>query len=333
MLKIGCSSENSCIPTLSKESANLDFLFIGQKGSGKTMAMESIERDLAKAGIHVLILNYGGTHDNVLFDKEFYRVVRVKKEGIPIPILSCFSNAEEDADVCEAVVEVFHQMNSMGYVHQSLMMEACERARKMRSTYADDMKCIHDAITAIDEESTLLPKYRNIFTRVKFSQTFDLWHPRKATVLDLAGYSQTMQIWISQLVISLLWRYHRACGQKMDVGTWIVLDEFQNLPLQDSSLVAQILREGRKYKLSLILATQTLSSFNTAKRAMLQQPGTKLYFRPVESDLRRIAKGFPDMDPADARSILEELRVGECLASGEFKIGHETRLRTLKIKF
>lgn len=72
----------------------------------------------------------------------------------------------------------------------------------------------------------------------------------------------------------------------------------------------QILSEGRKFKFSLILATQSLAAFDMKKRAILQQPSTKLYFRPFELDLRRIKKGFPDMSPADARTILQGLKVG-----------------------
>ena len=69
------------------------------------------------------------------------------------------------------------------------------------------------------------------------------------------------------------------------------------------------------------------------QRAVLQQPATKLYFKPVESDLRRIANAFPDIDSTEARSILQNLQIGECLASGEFQIGCKKQARTLKIRF
>lgn len=97
--------------------------------------------------------------------------------------------------------------------------------------------------------------------------------------------------------------------------------------------MAQILREGRKFNLSLLLATQTLFTFNTDKRLLLQQPATKLYFKPVESELKKIAKQFPDIDPKDAERLLQGLRIGECLATGEFEIAGRSEFRTLKVSF
>ena len=161
----------------------------------------------------------------------------------------------------------------------------------------------------------------------------DLWTKGKVTILDFSGYTQWSQILIAQLVLSILWRQYRVNGQQEQEGTWVVVDEFQNFPLKEDSVLTQILREGRKFKLSLILATQTLAGFDVNQRAVLQQPATKLYFKPAESDLRRIANGFPDMDSKEASIILQNLRIGECLASGEFQIGCQNQARTLKIRF
>lgn len=197
------------------------------------------------------------------------------------------------------------------------------------------MFCLYHGISSLDDDSkgALMAKYRNIFTRVKFLQTFNLWVRDKATVLDLSGYSHSIQILLAQLVISILWRYYRIYGQRMNTGTWIVLDEFQNFPLHNGSLLAQLLREGRKYNLSLLLATQTLAAFDIPKRGLLQQAGTKLYFQQTEVDINRLAKEFSGIEAADAKSILQGLKVGECLVDGEFSIFGKTVKRALKIRF
>lgn len=311
----------------------------GESGSGKTKTMKETEKRMIKANHRVLILNYGGTHDDVLLDATNYHVVRVKENGIPIPLLECFSSStdaiEDSSDVCESVMEVFTQGARLGYVLQNLLRKACEKALMTREMYEDDMECLYSAIVSLDEDEkvALTAKYYNVFKRVKFQKKFNLWSRGKATILDFSGYPQSTQLLISQLVLSVLWRYHRIYGQQMKMETWIALDEFQNFPLKNGSLLTQILREGRKYKLSLLLATQTLSSFDVSQRVILQQMGTKLYFRPAEADLKKIAKSFPDIEVEDAENILRNLKVGECMADGEFEIEGKIKRRTLKISF
>lgn len=303
------------------------------------MCIRKMAMERSRKGQKVLVFNYGGAHEETLTDRENYNVIKVKEEGVSIPLLERFSSpyggSEEDADVCEAVAEIFSQMSRMGYVARAFLEDACQRALQMRETYDDDMKCLYEAVLLLGEPENkiLIAKYRALFTRVKFHKNFDLWREGKVTVLDFSGYPPRTQLSLTQLILSVIWRYYRIFGQRMEGETTLVLDEFQNLPLRDGSVLTQFLREGRKFHLSLLLATQTLFTFDTAKRAILQQPATKLYFRPVEEELKRISKCFPDLKPSDAERLLQGLGVGECLASGVFDVAGRARRRTLKMSF
>lgn len=323
---------------ISRCAANKSVLITGDSGSGKTVAMRKMARERSRKGQKVLVFNYGGTHEEILADRKNYNVIKAREEGVPIPFLECFSSpyggSEEDADVCEAVAEVFSQINRMGYVAQSYFEEACQRAIQMRETCDDDMRCLYKAVLLLEEgNKILIPKYRNLLTRIKFHKNFDLWREGKVTVLDFSGYPYQTQLFLTQLILSVIWRYYRIFGQQMEGETTLVLDEFQNLPLREGAVLTQILREGRKFHLSLLLATQTLFTFDAAKRIILQQPATKIYFRPVEEELKRISKHFPDLKPADAERLLQGLGIGECLANGVFDVAGSARYRTLKVSF
>lgn len=318
---------------------NMHLLLTGQSGSGKSTAEKDIEIAMSAEGKHVLVLDVGGSHEDVLRYTEKFHVVKVKDEGVPLPLLEPLSFAdgsvEDIEDVIESVIDALLQFDRIGYKQGYLLRKACERAILARERYDDDIKSLLDAIQSLEDEESeiLLAKYGTILKRIRFDTEKNLWEDGKTTILDFSGYQQRTQVLLGQLVLSILWREHRANGQQSQEGTWVVIDEFQNLPLKKDSVLAQILREGRKYKLSLILATQTLSGFDVKQRALLQQPATKLYFRPIEADLQRISKGFQDISSADARTILQNLRIGECLINGEFQIGSEKKNKTLKIAF
>lgn len=324
---------------ISDSASNQSILLEGESGNGKSTAMACIAKGICKAGNRVLAFNVNGALEKVLTDNENFHVVKVKREGIPLPLLECFCFSdvarEDQDDVAEAVAEAFSQVGRMGYLQRYLLEKAVRNAVILRENEGDDMRCLLNAINALEENTgdILVAKYGTLLRRVRFGAEADLWKNGKVTILDFSGYPQSTQILIAQLVLSIIWRKYRFSGQQGQEGVWVVVDEFQNFPLKEDSVLTQILREGRKFRLSLILATQTLSNFDIGQRAILQQPATKLYFKPVESDLKRIANGVPDINPKDARTILQNLHIGECLASGEFMIGKDKQSRTIKIHF
>ena len=339
MITLGKVFGCDCPVCIAETAHNQHILIEGDSGSGKTTAIRQISKNLCREGNRVLALNVNGSFGDVTDKDECFSVVHAKKDGIPLSLLECLElsdgTREDLDDVAEAVVEVFSQAGRMGYEQRYLLSQAARKAVLLRKSCTDDMSCLKKALLGMDDDKgkILLAKFAPLLERVRFQRESGLWTEGRVVVLDLSSYQQWVQLLIAQLVMSILWRQSRAEGQHGSNATWLVVDEFQNYSLRQDSVLEQILREGRKFKLSLILATQTLAAFETKKRAILQQPTTKLHFRPVESDLRRIANGFPDMSPADARGILHGLRVGECLASGEFTIGCETIHRTLKINF
>ena len=92
----------------------------------------------------------------------------------------------------------------------------------------------------------------------------------------------------SRLVIEFaLWdlnSFVRGTGNK-NLPKVVVLDEVQNLDLSEQSPVSKYLTEGRKFGLSLVLATQTTKNIRDDKLARLFQAGHKLFFRPADTEL------------------------------------------------
>lgn len=323
---------------VSPTALNQHLLITGKSGSGKTVALKKVEEGIAIHGGRILVLNFNGTHDS-LRGQSRVNFINTRADGIPLPLFSPVirpDGREEDADdICEAVVDAFSNVGRLGTSQRRILSEACHMAIESRASVGDDMKCLYTSLVAYEEDAgkTLIDKFWNLLKKAKFMTAGRLWKNEEITVLDFSEFNVSAQMLLAEMVMAVLWRQHRIIGQQTETPVWIVCDEFQALNLKEGSVLAQILREGRKFNLSLLLATQTLSTFDGGCRALLQQAGTKLYFRPSESDVRKIARNIPGIQQEKAQSMLHELAVGECLADGEFLIGIRTAEKVFKMSF
>jgi DNA phosphorothioation-dependent restriction protein DptH len=99
----------------------------------------------------------------------------------------------------------------------------------------------------------------------------------------------------------------------------VVLDEIQNLDHRSDSPIDKMLREGRKFGLSLMLATQTTSQFDQEQRDRLFQAGHKLFFKPANTEIPRFADLLSvatGVSKSDWGERLAKLQKGQCWSLG-----------------
>lgn len=323
---------------VSPTAFNQHLLITGKSGSGKTVALKKVEEGIAIQGGRILVLSFSGTHDS-LRGQSRVNFINTRADGIPLPLFSPVirpDGREEDADdICDAVVDAFSNVERLGTSQRRILSDACKKAIESRTSIGDDMKCLYTSLVACEEDASrvIIGKFWNLLKKAKFMAAGRLWENEEITVLDFSEFNMSTQMLLAEMVMAVLWRQHRISGQQAETPVWIVCDEFQALNLKEGSVLTQILREGRKFNLSLLLATQTLSTFDGECRALLQQAGTKMYFRPSESDIRKIARNISGIQQEKTQRMLHELAVGECLADGEFLIGNRTAEKVFKMSF
>jgi len=123
---------------------------------------------------------------------------------------------------------------------------------------------------------------------------------------------------ITEFSLIDLYRYYRAQGDK-DKPKVVVLDEIQNLDHRLESPLGQFLTEGRKFGISLVLATQTLSNLGKDERDRLFQASHKLFFKPADTEIRSYAGILADATGEksdDWVARLASLKRGECYSLG-----------------
>ena len=137
-------------------------------------------------------------------------------------------------------------------------------------------------------------------------------------VFQLASIPDVFAAGIIEFVLWDLFFHAQRCGNP-EHPSIVVLDEIQNLSLQSGSPVDKILREGRKFGMGLIAATQ---SFSGVKQSLstLNQAACKLYFRPADNEMAECGKLLHDLDSSFSASEWKEqlarLKRGECYFIG-----------------
>jgi DNA phosphorothioation-dependent restriction protein DptH len=137
-------------------------------------------------------------------------------------------------------------------------------------------------------------------------------------IIQLAGFMKDTSRLITEFSLIDLYWYYRARGNK-DKPRVIVLDEIQNLDHRLDSPLGQFLTEGRKFGISLILATQTLSNLEKDEKDRLFQASHKLFFKPADTEIRSFAQILSDVTGGKTEEWVERLsslKRGECFSLG-----------------
>ncbi len=145
------------------------------------------------------------------------------------------------------------------------------------------------------------------------------------TIIELADYPESQRKFLTEFMVSLLWRetYRQEFRNRCDV---LLLDEMQFLPVGEKSTLAAMLREGRKKKLEVILATQFVGHYDKAEIQALQQAGNIVIFCPTWEDCRLSAKMIGTGDVKAWDKILMRLRKGEAVLKGSYRIDGRNRI-------
>ena len=186
-----------------------------------------------------------------------------------------------------------------------------------------------DMLSGLREDSsngeTLASKLEPLIEAKPFRQesesTWDdmVYSPEnRVHTLQLKGLAKEVQKMVTEFALWDLWDYAQSTGTK-NRPIPVVLDEIQNLDHSSDSPIDKMLREGRKFGLSMILATQTTSQFNQEQRDRLFQAGHKLFFKPATTEVDRFAQILSqatDISKSDWAKRLSKLEKGQCWSLG-----------------
>lgn len=325
---------------------NRHMFILGSSGSGKSYAIKAILGELARRHQASLIVDYtdGFTEDKFNDFPEFVSPQYVVKKGIKLPINPFLMHAESydnEYDVATRVSSVFHRIykdigdNQLSvfndviefgvekygtkYTMSQLQIDLETAARNAKGsdrntklTLAQKIKpfCKVDPFRVSDNEESA---WKQVF--------YDLKRKDLITIFQLMNISNDIQHAITDFILWDLYYYMTAVRSVETTPHTIVLDEVQNLDVNDADTpVYKLLKEGRKFGLGVIAATQDIAGLkgvSSAGTAALMGSGTIMFFSPPPNEMDAYAKLLADIDRhrnKDGWKLqLSSLKRGECI--------------------
>lgn len=323
---------------------NRHIVVFGASGTGKTYAIQVLLWELARAGQNSLIVDYTNGFSTGQLEPmvvERLQPVQHTVRLAPLPI-SPFRRQcdyiddqplrETPADVARRVSDLFASVYGLGDQQYSVLYttirdgiddeDVLDLASLIRRLELAQSQPGPIAVSA----ATLLSKLRPFVDMNPFGvEDKDSWerlfvdeHSR-CHIIQLAGFARDSARLITEFSLVDFYWYYRATGNK-DRPRVVVLDEIQNLDHRLGSPLSQLLTEGRKFGVSLILATQTMSNLARDERDRLFQASHKLFFKPAATEVRPFAQILADatnMPQNDWIERLSSLKRGECYSLGD----------------
>ena len=310
---------------VAQESMNSHVLITGMSGSGKSVRMTDIEVESIKDGKTVLVLDKDGTHYKL--SKSYQNVISVLEDGLDFrllePIQAAESMEEKKVQVMY-VADILASGQNLGDRQICCLRTAVEYAAEHKDKDATEMYTISRCLEEQKGNSA-----EGVRSRLWGILNGNLLRPStkqiesgKINIISLAGINPKTQIQLTEIILSVVWRQLRYRQfSEIDV---VCIDEIQSLTLKKNSALFELLTESRKYGISLVLATQSLSVFNKKEIAALGQTAVKLYFHPSEQDIRSIAQQIDPVAYERVAMVLKNLRKGQALTVGDIeKAGHK----------
>jgi DNA helicase HerA-like ATPase len=267
--------------------------------------------------------------------------------GLPFSPFECTRDSGSGGWLANsyAIAEIFAHVVGLGDMQRDIVFSAIRDAYKAHG-FNDDMEQFNGELTYPTlsevlqriENSAQARHVSNVAARCRPLLEMNLFRPlehtpdllsliRSGLVVDLHNlYVETLQQAAGAFVLRKLYKDMFSWGYAQRIRLAIVLDEAHRLA-KDVTL-PKIMREGRKFGIAVIVASQGMADFHSD---VLATAGTKVIFRmnvPASKKVSGFIRGLPGQDIA---SRIEQLTVGEAFVqTPDMAFGSVVKMNPLK---
>jgi DNA phosphorothioation-dependent restriction protein DptH len=295
-------------PDPSTGAANPHVLVLGESGFGKTYTISCLLAELAQQGIPSVIFDYGQGFSLHSSPPEFIKATRplellASREGIDINPLQIFpTDLLGPVNVAQRVADTFARVYTrIGVQQHAVLRQAVLEVMADKGIVAEkpdswtnDLPAFANLQDKLQEfaNDPLNPQSRYASTAASHISTlfvFNTFRPSgrklawpdlfraesRVCIIQLKGLEHSLEGAVTEFLLWNLIGYVESLGPG-PLQCFIVLDEAHKLSFDRGSPVEKLLREGRKFGLGLIVASQQPEDFspvafaNTATKIVFQ---------------------------------------------------------------
>lgn len=291
---------------------------IGIPGQGKSVTTRKIVRDFASQGLPALVFDF---HGDMAADPPAGAAVIDATHGLP------FNPLEPRTDVTQVannaaweIAEIMSYVCGLGEIQRNHVYKALQRC------YADcgwdgaepgqQLPTMSDFAASL-EEVEAQSRGRNARDRLRPLTDFGLFRDGGVvsfdplsgggTIVNVSGLGlEQVQLAAGAFLLRKVYREMFRWGEGGGMRLAVVLDEAHRLA-KDVTL-PKLMKEGRKYGISVVVASQGLEDF---RRQVLENAGTKIVFRTNFPASKAVAGFLRGRAGQDLSQQIEQLGVGQ----------------------
>lgn len=312
----------------------------GMTGTGKTYWMTREVEEGYRLRKKTLILDFSGSYTiRELCEKKFLYQDEITRYTLNEDIWHWIFHSQNIEVVTKDLTDsLCEALKIASYYQKKLLMNAVEHVMEKRVSIQ-----IADIVMTLEEmaeeermkeksEKTVgnLENLQRLLTRlfpyseiegfcVGTQMETQMGTEKMITIIDLSSYPESQRRFMTELIISLLWReiYRQENCNRYDV---LLLDEMQFLSLKEGSTLSNMLREGRKKHIELLLSTQYIGHYGKAELRALQQVDSMIIFRPAPEDYQCSARMIDPQNSNAWVGILSQLRKSIAVLRGSYHL-------------
>ncbi|GAA1276096.1 hypothetical protein GCM10009609_43870 [Pseudonocardia aurantiaca] len=294
---------------------------LGIPGQGKSVTTRRILDSFAAQGLPALVIDF---HGDMAAAPAGGAAVLDATQGLPI---SPFETREVHTRYAEAaweLSEVIGYVCSLGEIQRNVVYEGIRELYRQHGfgapggpTGLPTMDQLAEAVSAAEGSG----RGRNVAARLRPLSDFGLFVPstdergfgdllRQGMVVDVHGLMEQVQLAAGAFLLRKVYREMFGWGQTKQLRLAVVLDEAHRLA-RDVTL-PKIMKEGRKYGVAVVVASQGVDDFH---KDVLANAGTKVAFRCNFPQSRTVAGFLRGRAGQDMSVALEKLGVGQAYVS------------------
>jgi len=315
-MKIGNDS-STYMPVFVKDKDRFKHVFqCGKTGTGKSQFLLNAWQNDSYMKVAKILIDPSG-----FLAKDAYSVMKGKVHycSLDTPIsLNPMIAPYKPYQIADIIAETINQMVEMTTPNQRFTV-------KMREILDEEVvRCIGLGRTTLEEVKANLeahkgnaetrdgiiarlnlllkdPDFREIICGKSSFEINKLIENQESFILDCSGMGYDKKVFIGALVTNLVKSYFIYSRPKEYKPLVLYIDEAHNFVSQDFSLV---LKEGRKYKISVVMATTDFSSISSSLiHTILSNVGTLVCLRAGYIEASTISREFQNITAGDIQGL------------------------------